>query len=84
MNHRKKQNTNQVNQLLEQRYFQNKFLNEDVKFTMGPNKDIIKMVDGKPEELSDEEKKETQFIKTTDDNEILKVIEKLNQKFGQK
>jgi len=84
MNYRKKQNTNQVNQLLEQRYFNKKFLNEDVKFTMGPNKDIIKMVDGKPEELSDEEKKETQFIKTTDDNEILKVIEKLNQKFGQK
>jgi hypothetical protein len=84
MNYRKKQNTNQVNQLLEQRYFQNKFLNEDVKFTMGPNKEIIKMVGGKPEVLSDEEKKETQSLKTTEDAEVLKMVEKLNQKFGQK
>jgi hypothetical protein len=82
MNYRKLQNSRLTNQLLEERYFNTKFLNEDVKFTMGPDKKIIKMVDGKPEDLTDEEQKKILLYKTTDeDKNILKAIEKLNSFF---
>jgi hypothetical protein len=84
MNYRKKENSRLTNQLLEERYFQNKFLNESTNFTM-LNKKIIKTVDGKPEDLTDEEEAEISRIKTTDeDKNILAAIEKLNLKFGQK
>jgi ribonuclease D len=84
MNYRKKENSRLTNQLLEERYFQNKFLNESTNFTM-LNKKIIKTVDGKPEDLTDEEEVEISRIKTTDeDKNILAAIEKLNLKFGQK
>ena len=82
MNYRKLQNSRLTNQLLEERYFNTKFLNEDVKFTMGPDKKIIKMVDCKPEDLTDEEQKKILLYKTTDeDKNILKAIEKLNSFF---
>lgn len=85
MNYRKKENSKLTNQLLEERYYQNKFLNEDTKFSMGPSKDIIKTVDGKPEDLTDEEQELTKDLdKTTEDPKILKAVELLNQKFGQK
>ena len=49
---------------------------------MGPDKKIIKMVDGKPEDLTDEEQKKILLYKTTDeDKNILKAIEKLNSFF---
>lgn len=84
MNYRKKENSRLTNQLLEERYFQNKFLNESTNFTM-LNKKIIKTVNGKPEDLTDEEEVEISRIKTTDeDKNILAAIEKLNLKFGQK
>jgi hypothetical protein len=86
MNYRKKQITDQLNQLLEYRYFNKKYLNEDVKFTMQPDgelKKILKMVDGKPEPLSDEEKNEIKDTKFKKEESVLKAIEKLNQKFGQ-
>jgi hypothetical protein len=85
MNYRKKENSRLTNQLLEERYFQNKFLNENTNFTMGAGKKIIKTVNGKPEDLTDEEEVEISRIKTTDeDKNILAAIEKLNLKFGQK
>jgi hypothetical protein len=84
MNYRKKENSRLTNQLLEERYFQNKFLNESTNFTM-LDKQIIKTVNGKPEDLTDEEEAELSRIKTTDeDKNILTAIEKLNLKFGQK
>ncbi len=84
MNYRKRQITTQANQLLEERYFKNKFLNESTNFTM-LDKKIIKTVDGKPVDLTPEEDIEISRIKTTDEDEgILKAIEKLNLKFGQK
>lgn len=84
MNYRKKENSRLTNQLLEERYFQNKFLNESTNFTM-LNKKIIKTVGGKPEDLTPEEEAEISRIKTTDeDKNILAAIEKLNLKFGQK
>jgi ribonuclease D len=84
MNYRKKENSRLTNQLLEERYFQNKFLNESTNFTM-LDKQIIKTVNGKPEDLTDEEEAEISRIKTTDeDKNILTAIEKLNLKFGQK
>jgi hypothetical protein len=46
------------------------------------DKEIIKIVDGKPEDLTDEEKKEIQYIKTTDDKRILDAVKILNAKFG--
>jgi hypothetical protein len=83
MNYRKRQITTKVNQLLEERYFENKFLNEDTKFSMGAGKKIIKTVDGKPVDLTPEEQEETKELdKTSDDPKILAAIEKLNQKFG--
>lgn len=83
MNYRKKENSRLTNQLLEERYFQTKFLNEDTKFSMGAGKKIIKTVDGKPEELTPEEQEKTKELnKTSDDPKILAAIEKLNQKFG--
>jgi len=85
MNYRKKENSRLTNQLLEERYFQTKFLNEDTKFSMGADKKIIKTVDGKPEQLTPEEEELTKDLdKTTEDPKILAAIEKLNLKFGQK
>lgn len=84
MNYRKSQNTKTSNQILEYRYFNKKHLNEDIKFTMDANKEIKKMVDGKPEDISQEEKDEIKLGTTTDDVKILAAIEKLNQKFGVK
>jgi len=85
MNYRKKENSRLTNQLLEYRYFKEKFINEDVKFTMDADKEIIKMIDGKPEELSSEEKKEVDTLnKTTDDVKILAAVDKLNTFFGKK
>ena len=46
------------------------------------DKEIIKIVDGKPEDLTDEEKKEIQYIKTTNDKKILDAVKILNAKFG--
>jgi hypothetical protein len=83
MNYRKKENSRLTNQLLEYRYFQNKFLNEGTNFTMNFDKEIIKMVGEKPEELSPEEQKEVDKLnKTTDDKKILAAVDKLNSFFG--
>jgi hypothetical protein len=84
MNYRKLQNAKTSNQILEYRYFNEKHLNEDVKFTMDADKEIKKLVDGKPEDLSQEEKDKIKLGTTTDDVKILAAIEKLNQKFGVK
>lgn len=86
MNYRKLQNSKLSNIILEQRYFEKKALKEDVKFTMGADKKIIKVVDGLPsKEISPEESEEISLIKTTDDDEnILAAVEKLNRKFGKK
>lgn len=84
MNYRKLQNTKTSNQILEYRYFSKKHLNEDVKFTMDADKEIIKMVDGKPEQLSQEEMDNVKLDKTTDDVKILAAVEKLNRLFGKK
>ncbi len=81
MNYRKLQNSRLSNRILEYRYLKNKSLNEGTNFTMN-DKEIIKIVDGKPEDLTDEEKKEIQYIKTTDDNRILDAVKILNAKFG--
>lgn len=84
MNYRKKENSRLTNQLLEERYFQNKFLNESTNFTM-LDKQIIKTVNGKPVDLTPEEEELTKDLdKTTEDPKILAAIEKLNLKFGQK
>jgi hypothetical protein len=82
MNYRKSQTTKMSNRILEYRHFNNKSLSEDVKFTMGAEKEIIKMIGGKTEDLSQEEINEVKLNKTTDDPKMLKMIEKLNQKFG--
>jgi hypothetical protein len=85
MNYRKKENSRLTNQLLEYRYFKEKYINEDVKFTMDADKEIIKIIDGKPEELSPEEQKEVDRLnKTTDDVKILDAVNKLNSFFGKK
>lgn len=84
MGYRKHLNTRQVNQLLEHHYFQKKAINEDVKFTMGANKEIQKLVFGKPEDLTDDEKLEIKNLDKTTDEKVLTAIEKLNQKFGSK
>jgi|APGre2960657404_1045060.scaffolds.fasta_scaffold20456_3 uncharacterized protein YnzC (UPF0291/DUF896 family) len=85
MNYRKKENSRLTNQLLEYRYFKEKYINEDVKFTMDADKEIIKIIDGKPEELSPEEQKEVEKLnKTTDDVKILAAVDKLNTFFGKK
>jgi hypothetical protein len=85
MNYRKKENSKLTNQLLEYRYFKEKYINEDVKFTMDADKEIIKMIDGKPEELSPEEQKKVDKLnKTTDDVKILDAVNKLNTFFGKK
>jgi hypothetical protein len=81
MNYRKLQNSRLSNRILEYRYLKNKSLNEGTNFTMN-DKEIIKIVDGKPEDLTDEEKKEIQYIKTTDDKRILDAVKILNAKFG--
>ena len=81
MNYRKLQNSRLSNRILEYRYLKNKSLNEGTNFTMN-DKEIIKIVDGKPEDLTDEEKKEIQYIKTTDDKRILDAVKILNSKFG--
>lgn len=87
MNYRKLQNTRLTNQLLEERYFNNKFLNEDVKFTLGVDNKIIKTDtnnQGKPTELSQEENDfiSKQNANTPDDYK--KLIDKLNTTFGKK
>ena len=84
MNYRKSQITKMSNRILEYRHFNNKSLNEDVKFAIEGEKEILKMVDGKTEDLSQEKINEVKLNKTTDDPKILKMIEKLNQKFGVK
>jgi hypothetical protein len=86
MNYRKLQNSRLSNQILEQRYLTNKSLTEDVKFTMGADKKIIKVVDGLPsKDITPEESTEISLVKTTDDDEnILAAVEKLNRKFGKK
>ena len=81
MNYRKLQNSRLSNRILEYRYLKNKSLNEGTNFTMN-DKEIIKIVDGKPEDLTDEEKKEIQYIKTTNDKKILDAVKILNAKFG--
>lgn len=81
MNYRKLQNSRLANRILEYRYLKNKSLNEGTNFTMN-DKEIIKIVDGKPEDLTDEEKKEIKYIKTTDDKKILDAVKILNDKFG--
>jgi len=81
MNYRKLQNSRLANKVLEYRYLKNKSLNEGTNFTMN-DKEIIKIVDGKPEDLTDEEKKEIKYIKTTDDKKILDAVKILNAKFG--
>jgi hypothetical protein len=82
MNYQKLKNSRLSNKLLEYRYFQNKSLNESTNFTMSADKEIIKMVDGKPEPLNDKEKEKIKYFKTTDDVKILNAIEILNKKFG--
>ena len=81
MNYRKLQNSRLSNRILEYRYLKNKSLNEGTNFTMN-DKEIIKIVNGKPEDLTDEEKKEIQYIKTTNDKRILDAVKILNAKFG--
>jgi hypothetical protein len=86
MNYRKLQNSRLSNQILEQRYLTNKSLTEDVKFTMGGDKKIIKIVNDLPsKDITPEESAEISLIKTTDeDKDILAAVEKLNRKFGKK
>ena len=84
MNYRKLQNSRLTNQLSEYRYFKNKSLTESTNFTKNFKNEIIKMVDGKPEDLTDEEKKEVGSLDKTSDNKIIAAIEKLNLKFGKK
>ncbi len=84
MNYRKLQNSRLTNQLSEYRYFKNKSLTESTNFTKNFKNEIIKMVDGKPEDLTDEEKKEVGSLDKTNDNKIIAAIEKLNLKFGKK
>jgi hypothetical protein len=85
MNYRKKENSRLTNQLLEQRYFENKFLNESTNFTKGTDNQILKIVNGKPEELSPEEQKEVDKLnKTTDDDKIFTAVSRLNTFFGKK
>ena len=63
MNYRKKQNSKMSNILSEYRYFQNKFLNEDVTYQMTPNGNteetfVIKAIDDDgPRELNPDELK---------------------------
>jgi hypothetical protein len=82
MNYRKLQNSKLTNQLLEQRYFTNKFLNEDVKFTLGPENKIVKTENGVPKDLSQEENNFISTQKPTDDNGYKKLIDNLNTKFN--
>ena len=87
MNYRKLQNTRLTNQLLEERYFTKKSINEDVKFTLGVDNKIIKTDtnnQGKPTELSQEENDfiSKQNANTPDDYK--KLIDKLNTTFGKK
>jgi len=85
MNYQKLKNSRQVNQLFEYRYFNQKFLNEDVRYSMQPDGDIkkiIKLVDGVPEQLTDEEITLTKGTEFKKEESVLKAIEKLNQKFG--
>jgi len=84
MNYRKLQNSRLTNQLSEYRYFKNKSLTESTNFTKNFKNEIIKMVDGKPEDLTDEEKKEVGSLDKTNDNKIIAAIEKLNLKFEKK
>ncbi len=83
MNYRKLQNSKLSNKILEYRYFKNKSINESTNFTMN-DQEIIKMVDGKPEDLTDEEKKEVESLDKTTDDKIVKALEKLNSRFGKK
>ncbi len=83
MNYRKLQNSKLSNKILEYRYFKNKSINESTSFTMN-DQEIIKMVDGKPEDLTDEEKKEVESLDKTTDDKIVKALEKLNSRFGKK
>ena len=86
MNQRQKELIRQKNILSEQAYFEKKYLNEDVKFTMGADKKIIKVVNKLPsKDITPEESSEISLVKTTDDDEnILAAVEKLNRKFGKK
>ena len=86
MNQRQKELIRQKNILSEQAYFEKKYLNEDVKFTMGADKKIIKVVNGLPsKDITPEESSEISLVKTTDDDEnILAAVKKLNRKFGKK
>lgn len=85
MNHRKKQNTNEVNRLLEQRYFQNKFLNEDTNYQVTPDMDdtskkTIKAIeDGVPRELTPEEIKIIGEKPLSQDEAIAKLKELQNK-----
>jgi len=86
MNQRQKELIRQKNILSELTYFEKKYLNEDVKFTMGADKKIIKMVNVLPsKDITPEESSDISLVKTTDDDEnILAAVEKLNRKFGKK
>ena len=85
MNYRKLQNTRLTNQLLEERYFNTKFLNEDVKFTLGVDNKIIKTDDqGKPTELSQEENNYISSQNANTPDSYKKLIDSLNSKFSKK
>ena len=87
MNYRKLQNTRLTNQLLEERYFNTKFLNEDVKFTLGPENKIIKTDtdnEGKPTELSQEENNFISSQNVNTPSDYKKLIDSLNSKFSKK
>jgi hypothetical protein len=87
MNYRKLQNTRLTNQLLEERYFNTKFLNEDVKFTLGVDNKIIKTDSdnqGKPTDLSQEENNYISSQNANTPEEYKKLIDSLNSKFSKK
>jgi len=69
MNYRKLQNTRLTNQLLEERYFNTKCLNEDVKFTLGVDNKIVKTENGVPTDLSQEENNFISTQKPSDDSD---------------
>jgi hypothetical protein len=82
MNYRKLQNTRLTNQLLEERYFNNKCLNEDVKFTLGVDNKIVKTENGVPTDLSQEENNFISTQKPSDDSDYKILIDNLNTKFN--
>lgn len=85
MNYRKLQNTRLTNRLLEERYFNTKFINEDVKFTLGVDNKIIKTDSdnqGKPTDLSQEENNYISSQNANTPEEYKKLIDNLNTKFS--